>query len=233
MAIKLNSVSLDQTGGRTVESVVGELVKAHARNVTSSVTSLTDSSGGTGTDALLAVSTSLANAANNATNLAQKAATEAAVTTVKDALLELFTKANEYATKLGLDNVTYNGGGTAADGTVSAITVAVTAAATGVQATEMNAQFDDLNQRFYVLGVLTNKLLRAQGKSELDLSAVTDTYAATLAALTVSGGTAADPGVTKAAVDAELVKLRTNVATIATKLNTLNDGLGNALVVVV
>jgi hypothetical protein len=233
MAIKLNSVSLDQTGGKTVESIVGELAKAHCRSVVSSVTALTDSSGGTGGSAMLALSTALANEANSGTSLAQKAATETAVGTVKDALLELFTKANEYATKLGIDNVTYNGGGTAADGTVGAVTVAVTAATTGVQATEMNAQMDDLNQRFYVLAVLTNKLLRALGYTELTTTAVQDTWASTLGTLTAAGGTAADPGVTKVAVDAELVKARTNVATIATKLNSLNDGLGNALVVVV
>jgi hypothetical protein len=233
MAIKLNSVSLDQTNGKTVESVVGELAKAHCRSVCSGVAALTDSSGGTGGSSLLAVSTDLTNSANSGTSLAQKASTEAALGTVKDALLELFTKANEYATKLGLDNVTYTGGGTTADGTVSAITVSVTAATTGGAATATNAVFDEINQYFYVLSVLTNKLLRAQGYSELTTSDITDTWTASLGALSVDVGTATDPAITKAEVDAELVKMRTNVATIATKLNSLNDGLGNALVVVV
>jgi hypothetical protein len=42
--------------------------------------------------------------------------------------------------------------------------------------------------------------------------------AATIAAVTVSGGTAADPGLTKAAVDGYLTTYRNNVKTIAAAL---------------
>lgn len=223
----------DTKNGLTVESVVAELVKAHARDVCAGVTSLTDSSGGTGTSALLAASTALVNAANSGTNLAGKTAAEAALTTVKDALLELATKANEYAVKVGRTGLTYNAGGTTADGTVGAVTVSITAAATGVQAVSVNANLTSINSIMYHVGTLVNKLLTAQGYSLVDLSAVRTTYSSTVAALTIDGGTAADPGVTKVALDAEMVKLRTNVATLATKLNSLNDGLGNALVVAV
>lgn len=223
----------DTKNGLTVETVVAELVKAHARDVCSGITSLTDSSGGTGTSTLLAASTTLVNAANAATNLASKATAESALNTVKDALLELATKANEYATKVGRTNITYSAGGTAADGTIAAITVATTAAATGAQAASVNANLTTINSIFYHVGTLVNKLLTAQGYTNVDLSAVRTTYSNTVAALTIDAGTAADPGVTKVALDVELVKLRTNVATLATKLNSLNDGLGNALVVAV
>jgi hypothetical protein len=230
MPIKIHA-GYDTTKANTVESVVLELVKAHGRSVVSTVASLTDSSGGTaGTLTLL--STSLANAANSGTNLAGEATSESALGTVKDALLELATKANEYATKLGITNLTYSGGGTAVDGTVAAVTVSVTAAATGIQATETNAIMTALNDAFYKVAVLTNKLARATGKTELALT-TSQVASGSVAALSTDAGAAADPGITKAAFDAELVKARTNVATLAAKLNELNDGLGNAAVVAV
>ena len=235
MAIKING-GYDTTNGNTVESVVAELVKAHGRDVVSTITDLTDSSGGTpdtSTYTLLAASTDLVNAANASTNLAQKASAETNLTLVKDALLELATKANEYSTKLGRTSLTYNGGGTAVDGTVAAIGVAVTAATTGAQATETNALLAVLNNAFYTVGVQVNKLCVSTGVAPLVLTALTTSFSSTVAAITVGTGTAADPGITKVALDAELVKLRTNVATIAAKLNALNAGIGNAAVVAV
>lgn len=234
MAIKVNA-GYDISTGNTVEKVVLELVKAHARNCVSGITDLTDSSGGTasGSGTLVALSTSLTNAANSGTNLAQKASTETALSAAKDALKELATKANEYATKLGLDNLTWNGGGTAADGTVGSIGVSVTAATTGAKATETNAILGAMNVATYKLGVLVNKLAVATGVGTLNLTALQTTFTSTVATLSTDTGTAADPGITKAAVDAELVKVRNNVATIAAKLNALNAGLGNAAVVAV
>lgn len=227
MAIKLKKTALDP------EAILFELVKAHGRDVVSGVAAMTDSSGGTADTSTWAFSlaaTNLANAANNSTNLAQKAASEAALGTVKDALAELYTKVNEYATKLGIDNVTYNGGGTAADGTIAAVTVAVTAAATGGQATNINTNLAAINTAFYVLAAKANEVARALGLTELALP-TGYTIATTVASLATDVGTAADPGVTKAALDTELAKYRNAVATIAAKVNTFNDGLGNALVV--
>lgn len=210
------------------EAVLTALVKQNARAVVASVADLTDNSAGSAGD-VVALSVALTNAANAATNLAQKAATEAALTTVKDALAEIYAKANAYAVKLGLDQVTYNGGGAAADGTIAAVTVAVTAAATGVQAASMNANLAALNTAFYNASILVNKIAKATGYDGVDT--FVDSRETTIAALAVDGGTAADPGVTKAAVDAELVKAANNVATLAAKLNEVNAGLGNALVV--
>ena len=234
MAIKVNA-GYDISNGNTIETVVLELVKAHARSCVSGVTNLTDSSGGTasGTNTLVAASTSLTNTANSGTNLAQKASTETALSAAKDALLELATKANEYATKLGITGLTWNGGGTAADGTIGSIGVSVTAASTGAKATETNAIFGAINVATYKLGTLVNKLAIATGKTPLVLTALRTTFTSTVSTLSTDTGTAADPGLTKAAVDAELAKVRNNVATIAAKLNELNDGLGNAAVVAV
>lgn len=233
MALKIHS-GYDIQNGRTVETVVLELVKAHARQVVASITDLTDSSGGTAdAGGVLVGAATLTNAANSGTSLAQKAATETALGTVKDALVELFTKANEYATKLDIAPVVYNGGGTAADGTVGAVTVAVTAATTGAQATETNAQLASINSAVFALSTLVNKLAVATGVAKLNNTALKTTFVSTVPSISGTVGTAADPGVSKAAVDAELVKVRTNVATIAAKLNALNAGLGNAAVVVV
>lgn len=234
MAIKVNA-GYDIFTGNTVEKVVLELVKAHARDCVAGISDLTDNSGGTasGTDALVALSTSLTNAANSGTNLAQKASTETSLSAAKDALKELATKANEYATKLGLDNLTWNGGGTSADGTIGSIGVTVTADTTGAKATETNAIFAALNVATYKLGVLVNKLATATGATTLSLTDIQTTFSSTVSTLSTDTGTAADPGLTKAAVDAELVKVRNNVATIAAKLNALNAGLGNAAVVAV
>jgi hypothetical protein len=230
MTIKIHS-GFDTKTGKTVEAVVQELVKAHARDVSAGITSLTDSSAGVAGTALTSLSTSLANVAASGTSLASKATTEAALVTVVDAVRELYVKANEYATKVGIDNVTYSGGGVATDGTIAAVTVSTTGATTGAQATNVNAIFTAYNQAFYILGAHVNKLRRSQGLSEITL--VSNTWAATVAAFATSAGTAADPGITKVAMDAELVKAANNIATLASYINGLNDGLGNALVVIV
>lgn len=231
MVYKVNAQS-GNAQAKTTESIVLELVKYNARGITSSVAALTDSSGGTNAGVVVAASTSLVNAANSGTNLAGKATSETALGTVVDALGELYAKANAYATILAIDTVTNSGGGTAPDGTVGAVTVAVTAAATGAQAVTTNATLDAINASFYKLGVLVNKIATAQGKAKLALPAGY-TYSNTVALLSTDTGTAADPGITKVAFDAELVKLRANVATLATALNSFNDGNTVATVIAV
>jgi hypothetical protein len=227
MVLKYKREAIDET------AALYQLIRAHARNTQSAVASLTDSSGGAAsTTTVVAASTSLANAANSGTNLAQKAASEAILVTVVDAMRELYVKANEYATNLGLPTVTYSGGGAATDGTIAAISVATTAAATGIQATETNAILTVLNTDFYILTALVNKIANAMGLSQLT-NLTGQTYAATVASISTSAGTAADPGVTATAFNAEAVKLRNNVATLATKINTFNDGVGSTALVVI
>lgn len=231
MVYKVNAQS-GNAQAKTTESIILELVKYNARGITSGVSALTDSSGGTNASAIVAASTSLVNAANSGTNLAGKATAETALGTVVDALGELYAKANAYATVLAIDTVTNSGGGTAPDGTVGAVTVAVTAAATGAQAVTTNATLDAINTSFYKLGVLVNKIAIAQGKAKLALPAGY-VYTNAVAALSTDTGTAADPGITKVAFDAELVKLRANVASVAFILNSFNDGNTVATVIAV
>lgn len=215
------------------ENALLQLVKAHGRTVCSGVASLTDSSGGSAsTTALTATTVATANAADVSTSLAQKTASEAILVTVVNALRELYAKANEYATCLGLPTVTYSGGGAATDGTIAAISVGTTAAATGAQATNLNAILTILNTDFYIVGALVNKIANALGLTQLTLP-TGQTYATTVAAIATDTGTAADPGVTKVAFDAVAVVLRNEVSTLATKLNTFNDGVGATALVVI
>lgn len=221
----------DTKTGRTDEALISELVKAHARTVLSSVTDLTNNSGGTPAATLVAASTSLVNAANSGTSLVSTATAASALGTVVDAIAELYTKANAYATKLGLANVVYSGGGAAADGTIGAITVSTTAATTGAQASNINTDLAAINTAIYNVAVLTNEIMHAVKGTELVV--YQDTLLTTIPSIPVATGSAADPGVTKVAMDAELVKLANNVASIAATLNTANDALTATLVTAV
>lgn len=221
------------TKGYTTDTVVLQLVRAHARNLVSGITDLTDSSGGTasGTRTIVSASTALVNVANSGTSLASAATASASFVTVQDALFELYTKANAYATKVGVSSITYNGGGVAVDGTIASIP-ATTAATTGAQAATVNTNLAAFNSAFYNLAVLTNNVLHAVNGLELILPSGF-TVASTVPVLATTSGSAADPGVTKVALDAEIAKLAANVATIAAALNTCNDALTTALVTAV
>lgn len=208
----------------TFEKAIRKLVQQRSRDAISGVTALTNSAGGTPGTVITRVA-DVVGAANSGSNLADKTTSEAAFTTVKDALLELYTKANALAAITGSDAVTYNGGGTSADGTVGAITVSVTGAATGILVANTNTFLDALNSSVYNCAVLCNRLARATGNTELTFSGFTGTNAesvlATVPAITIAGGTAASPGVTKAEADAALVAFRTNITSMAAFLNSL------------
>lgn len=207
------------TGHADFPVILRKLAQQHAHTVAAAITALTNNSGGSvGT---VSDVDAFSNAAASGSNLSDTTTTDAALDTVHDALRELYTKANAVAAALGVDQVTYSGGGASTDGTVAAITVSVTGAATGSQATNLNTVRTGFNNAFYQLAVLTNKLAVACGLSEMDLdySLATDD---TIDAITIATGSAADPGVTKAAVDAALVVWRTNVKTIAEKLIAIN-----------
>lgn len=207
------------SGGHDQQEVLRKLAQtlAHKKLNDASVASLTDNSGGTA-GTLSEISLGFTNVAASGSSLAGKATSEAAYTTALDALRELYTKANAAATSLGIANITYSGGGASTDGTIAAVTVSVTGAATGVVAASTNTFVEQLDTAFYNLGNLTNKLCEACGVTGVTMGYTKDT-ATTIAAITISGGTAADPGITKVAVDASLVIARANVATIAAALN--------------
>ena len=216
--------------GVTLDSLLREMAQFQTRQaLAGAFSALTDSSGGTasGTRTVAGVAPTLVNVANSATNLADKTTAEAAFVAVQDAVRELFTRATAIQANLvggsgaPIPAITYNGGGAAADGTISAISVAVTAAVTGIQAAPTNTLITALNEAFYVLANLTNHLCVASGRPLLVLGSNLTNWKTTIPAFVTSLGTAADPGVTKAAVDAALAQYRTNVATIAARLNDL------------
>lgn len=223
MTVKINYLHADEATLAIARHI--------ARDLTSGVTALTDSSAGTpGATVDKVDTTAFVNVAASGSSLAGKATTEAALGTVKDALVELYAKANAYAAIVGVDAITYSGGGTAADGTVGAVTKSVTGAATGVTASAFADVVDPINAAIYNLAIFVNRIARAQGKETVTV--FQDTATNTIAALATDTGTAADPGVTKVAADAALTVLANNVATLATKLNTFNDGVSVASVVV-
>lgn len=201
-------------------AVLRALAQDNCRRVSGAITPVTNNSGGTaGTG--ITVRPTLTNEANAATNLAQKAATETALGTVLDALGELATKANATATALGITGFTNNAGGTTPDGTIGAVTVSTTAATTGVVKAATETTLDLLDDLQYQVFLLVNKLAGATGVTTLTSNYVKAT-SATVAAITISGGTAADPGVTKVAIDAALTAYRANIKTLATTLIAVN-----------
>lgn len=215
-------------GGQNIHEALYALVQQQSHVLANGVADLTNNSGGTA--GTLTLVTPVTEAADVSTSSAQKAATETALNLVKDALLELATTANAVATVLGIDTLTYNGGGTAADGTIGAITVAVTAATTGVQDTETNAVITAFNKAQFQIFTMINKLREACGLSAIKANYAV-TFTPTVAAITVSGGTAGDPAVPKTQMDARLVTLRANIKTLADALVTITNTAATAKIV--
>ena len=223
MAIKFSKSLGSRVDGGSSTHLIAALAAQAARIAIASDTDITDSSGGVASSVrkLVAVSPVLVNVAAAGSNLADKTTTEAALNLVKDAILELNTKAASLATKLGLTPLTYNGGGTATDGTLTAIPSTVTGAATGVKALETGASLSALNDAFASVAGLINSVALATGVDILDISDLKGSWVQTVPVITVAGGTAATPGVTKAVVDAALVAYKANIATAAAVLNAI------------
>lgn len=210
--------------GEHLDNVLRSVLQFQGRQA-AAATALTDSS--TGTAGTLAKVAAATNVAATGTDLADKATTETALGTVKNALATLFAKANTAATAVGLATVTYSGGGTSGGNTLAAMTKTVTGAATGAQATEFNAVVASLNTAFYILAGHVNRLAVATGEDAVNAAALSGmVHATTIAAIGTGTGTAASPGVTKVVADAALVAFANNAATIAAALNTVIDGAG-------
>lgn len=230
MTIRLTDGANNQGKAVDEHGVLAALVKQASRLALTGLTDVTDSSGGTATTSVVAMSTALTNVADAGSTLASKATAESALTTVLAALNELAAKANAAAVALGLPAVTYNAGGGAPNNTIEAITVSTTGATTGAQAAATNAVIANLNAATYTVTQQINKVLKATGYATVPVFA--GSFQTTVPAITVDVGTAASPGVTKVALDAELVKARANIATLAAKVNAFNAGYGVPLVVV-
>lgn len=232
MTIKFSMSTAARVDGGSLNQLLGVIAQQTARQVTTAENDLTDSSGGTASAKreIVAVPADLVNAANAGTNLASSATALAKLDLVKDALLEIATKANSLATKIGTAPLTYNGGGTAADGTIGAIGT-TTAAATGAKATETNASILVLNEAMFSVARFINRLCTATGVQRLDVKIVGE-FDDPVLAITNAVGTAADPGVTKAALDAKLALYANNIATMAARLNVMTGTFVPDVVVV-
>ncbi len=189
------------------------------------VAALTDNSTGDDTptaDAVVAVGGAFANVAASGSSLADKTTTEAALVKIKNAITELATKANTFATALSVTGLTDSSGGTTADGTIAACDQSVTGAATGVLAVNINADALLIDGAFAEITLVANRCAVAAGVAPLNITYTGfPTNDGTIAAVSTGGGTAASPGVTKVAMDAALVSWVNNVAYIAAKFNEL------------
>ena len=219
--IKLKKFGSAVQGESNFALVLRRLSQQSARTALASTSALTQNSGGAAGS--VAPAALVAGAAASGSNLADKTTSEAALNTVLDALKELYTKANAMATTLGLSTVTNNGGGAAADGTVGAITVAVTGATTGILVANTNTMITALNKSMYNLAILVRSLNRATHNPDPVIASfgAFASKLATIPAITIDGGTAASPGVTQAEIQAVLTQYRTNIKTLGDMLNTI------------
>lgn len=217
--------------GANSESGTGLLrlvVQNLAQTKASTLSDLTDSSGGTPASEITTVTADLVNEADSGTSLASKTTAEAKLNLVKDGLLELMTKANTIGTLVGLASTTYNGGGTSVDGTIAAVGL-TTAATTGALATNTNAIITALNNAMYNVAVKVAQVCDATGVTRPVITA-TGTYG-TVGAIAIDVGTAADPGVSKTALDAKLVSFTNMIGYLAARLNAVT-GTNTAMTVV-
>lgn len=204
---------------RTMAAVAMTL--ARFKLVNESASGLTDNSNGSadsGRD-VEGVLTAFANEAETSFDLADKTETEAAMTAIRNAATTIAAVQETIAGHLGIATLTDNSGGSDGSGTIAAIAGSVAGAQTGVQATEMNTFRLAVNEALYILAQDVNKVCRATGVDELDVNITGETWEDTIGAIPVDGGTAADPGVSKAAVDSAISQWRNDVATIAARLN--------------
>jgi len=209
------------TGADNHTKVLIELAKQGAKQKIEGVAALTDSSGGDATptaDKVQIVADFVSTAASGS-SLAGKATTETALGKVKNGITELATTTNAVLALLGLTQLTDNSGGTSADGTIAAYDASVTGATTGAVVATTNAIVAVINDAFNEIALKVNIIALAVGVDPVTIDSTFATKNGTIAAISTDTGTAADPGVTKVAMDAALVKWQDNTAYLAAKLN--------------
>jgi hypothetical protein len=213
------------TSDKALSSVLRKIVQFQAATVVAALGDLTDNGGGTaGTMAKAARSSG---AVLVGTTGAQKAAFEAAMVTVKNAITELAAQVlTIVAVAPVTDAVTNSVGGTAADGTIAAITTTLTGVNTSVvPAAGYNTLVDAYNNAFAQLTYYVNAIAEAVGLTKLSVAGLGGlaAYSTTFAALATSVGTAttisAGDGVSAVEAAAALVVWANNVKTLSTKLN--------------
>lgn len=220
-----------------------------ARITASSLTALTDNSGGAAGNGTIEAVGNVTNAVLGSTDCAQKAASEAALLTATDALSEIVGQcANIHAKVPALDGTLVNSiGGTAPDLTIGALTVGGTgvgaslASAAGVKAV-VTALKNGISQATYHV----NKLVVACGAETttngpiVDLSGGVLSTSLTFAAISSGTGTAtsgaditdANAAVKQSDFNAIMVLLANAIKELATKLNACRNATGGTMEVV-
>lgn len=214
-------ITIDRAGHFTGATGYAQVLRALAQQAThekaGALTAITNNIGGSGS--AVAKVADFTNVADDSTSLADKTETEAALTTVKNAITELGAAVNSIAAVTGISTLTVSTGGATADGTVAAVTASVAAAATGSQASNTNALVAIINNSTFALAKKANEIAEACGIAGVTIGSFgTTAFSSTLAALGTGTGTAADPGISKADMDAALEIMRDNLTAIGAVL---------------
>ncbi|QIG66819.1 hypothetical protein EVB27_150 [Rhizobium phage RHph_TM16] len=234
MPVKIGSKLFNGSGrvfDGTLASVLRGMAQRDALMIAAALADVTDTSGGTGTGTLAAVG-SLTPVAVSGSNAAQKAALEAAYGTVRDGIKEIVAQINVIRAKVpAFSALTDSMGGTAANGTIDAVTVALTGVSTSMaQAVGANAYLAVLAARTAQAAYFVNELMYATGLTPLVDNTIpgSKSFSTTFAALPADTGataTGADAGANAvvgfAEVNAKLTILRASIASMAAKLNAI------------
>lgn len=163
----------EASDGTPTHQVLRQTLQYVARNAllgATAITALTNSTGGTADAAAtgrrifrpaLAVG-----GPDGGSTLADKTTTEAALVAALDGTREVIAKANAMATRLGLPNLIYNGGGAAPDDTMAAISNSVTGAVTGCDVASYNAVVQALAAAQLTIAAQVQTIARACGQTE-------------------------------------------------------------------
>lgn len=210
--------------GAPASLLATKVAQQSARALALASTGLTDNSGGTATTPkTISKLTDFTVAAASGSSLANGSNFAASLVKVRDAIAEIAAKAKAIALLTGAPVAVYDGSfSNAPDGTIGALDVAATGAATGPTAASVAGLTAAYNTAFYGLAGLINGIAASTGISgvqPLPLSWGLSYTTIPGAALPVTISASASPGVTLASATAWLLQAAANVATLAAKLN--------------
>lgn len=201
--------------------------KLAAAVTATSIAVLTDNSAGAAADGTVGLIPIPAAFTEVGTASAQKAGFETALGTVKNALTELAAKLVAAKAFVPATDVTNAVGGTAADGTIAAVGVALTGVNTSIAAyAGSKTVCENIRNYFHTLVYETNKLAVAVGVTKLVNSVGGDPInPPTLGALSIDTGTAVDgtalSGISEVGGEAFLTACAAATKEIATKINAI------------
>lgn len=176
------------------------------------IAALTGTGGGTASAAIVLPTLPADNPTATGAVLAPKAGTEASLVLVRDALGEVRTKTAAIAAVIGLDPITDNSGAVTGDGTIGAITTALTAAATGVTAANLKASVAGLNDYMATVAAMVNATAAAVGLDTVSIYGSGISHASTIPVVPVTTGTAVAGGILATDMTALLVIYAEGVA---------------------